>query len=481
MNRLMFVVATLALPSLALAERPLTYDEALSGAQQANPQLAASQLSFAESEASVMGARGIFDPQLTMTGSWSQFTRVAFDPLNYKNTGSNLTGDVGINGQIVTGTNYSLGGTLTRTDSLTQYDLLGDNESDAWQRSLRGSITQNILKGHRLAYNLQQVTRATNGLAIAELSLEKARQDTLAQAAQAYWAWAYQVELAQISDESTSIAEEALRIGKLRVENGDLAPVEQTRLEAAAVQARIAAMDTHQAANQAADSLLLLMGETPGQELLPATKIGDVPVFTIDRAKAVDVALAQNLDLAVARANADSATWDAKNARHATLPSLSVTGSANLGGSENLIAPPNAENGWEPEWAPTSNLSVSTNFSMPLGNRAGRGESQRAAAAAQSRTLSVQELERSVASQVALQADKLGSAREKVQLADVNVQLAESTLIAEEAKAEQGRAIQKDVLEARTEVQRTKAEAAKARTDYRIAQTELLKLQGQLE
>lgn len=480
MKRLVLALL-LVLPSVALAERPLTYDEALAGALRANPQLATSQLSHEQAQGSLMAAQGMFDPELSLSGSWSQFTRVAFDPLNYKNSGSNLNGEIGLGGQLLTGTNYSLGGSLSRSDTLTDYDLLPENESDAWQRSIRASITQNLLKGHRLAYNMQQITRARNGVTIAELTLEKARQDTAAQAASGYWAWAYQVELAAISDESAEIAVEAHRIGALRVESGDLAAVEETRLEAASVQARITAMEAHQAANQAADTLLLLMGELPGQDLLPATSVGDVPVFTIDREDAVKVALAQNLDLAVARANADGAVLESKNAKHATLPSLSVTGAMNLGGSENLIAPPNAENDWVPEWAPTSSLSLSANLSMPLGNRAGRGESQRAAASAHSRALSVEELERSIASQTALQADKLASAREKVELADVNVRLAEATLIAEEAKAEAGRTIQKDALEARAGVQRAKADAAKARTDYRIAQTELLRLQGQLE
>ena len=77
--------------------------------------------------------------------------------------------------------------------------------------------------------------------------------------------------------------------------------------------------------------------------------------------------------------------------------------------------------------------------------------------------------------------ERLSSARERMELADVNLRLSESTLSAEEAKADAGRAILKDVLEAQTDVARKKAEAAKARTDYQIARAELLKLQGQLE
>jgi outer membrane protein TolC len=74
----------------------------------------------------------------------------------------------------------------------------------------------------------------------------------------------------------------------------------------------------------------------------------------------------------------------------------------------------------------------------------------------------------------------LESARQRMDLADANVRLAIETLEAEEALFEEGRGLQKDVLEARTQVTRARAEAAKARTDHRLAQTLLLKLQGQL-
>jgi outer membrane protein TolC len=68
-----------------------------------------------------------------------------------------------------------------------------------------------------------------------------------------------------------------------------------------------------------------------------------------------------------------------------------------------------------------------------------------------------------------------------MELSDANLRLAQQTLEAEEALASAGRNIQRDVLQARTEVDRAKADAAKARTDYRLAQAQLLRLQGQLD
>jgi outer membrane protein TolC len=92
----------------------------------------------------------------------------------------------------------------------------------------------------------------------------------------------------------------------------------------------------------------------------------------------------------------------------------------------------------------------------------------------------VGELEASVRASVAQQVRVLQTSQSRIELADANSRLALQTLAAEEALAAAGRSIQKTVLEARAEVDRTAAEAAKARTDHQLAQTELLRLQGQL-
>jgi outer membrane protein TolC len=96
------------------------------------------------------------------------------------------------------------------------------------------------------------------------------------------------------------------------------------------------------------------------------------------------------------------------------------------------------------------------------------------------RELDLEETTRRVRSEVLVQVTRLEAAQRKVDLADFQVRLAQETLDAEEALNEAGRAIQKDVLEARQERDRLTSEAAKARTDWRIAQVDLLRLQGQL-
>ncbi len=462
--------------------RPLTLDDALDSALAANPQLRRARLDRNAAEASLLGARGQFDPTAVIDGNWRRSQQKGFFQ-GFPFDSESRSWDVGtaIEGTTLTGTTYALNAGLDRNFSsfVTDFGTGGSNESiqDAYTSNLSVSLTQNLLEGLLTSYNLQNVTRARQGLTSAELGLERARQEALSQTATAYWNWVYQAQLRDIAEDRVTAAEEDLRIGSLRVEAGELAPVEETRLEAAAVQARSNAIDARNTAQKAADDLLLLMGEEPGQAVLPASKPGDVRPLELDPEAATEVALSQNLDLAIARSDLELADIEAKNARHARLPTLSATGSAGIGAQDDSAGA--AVTGLTDTDA-FPFLAVGGSFRMPLGNRAARGESQRTATVRLQRQNSVTELENSVRAQVQQQVRVLESSRRRVELADLNLRLAEETLQAEEALAEVGQSIQREVLEARVEVDRTKAEAAKARTDYRLAEIELMRLQGQL-
>jgi len=467
----------------ARAQRMISFGEALDATGAANPGLMRSQFEVEQAEASLMAARGTFDPTLSVDTTWQRAQREEYlgGGLLTKSLGTYWDFGAGISGLLPTGTTFSVDGTLDHFDSSFEVDIGEGYEGVANDFTSRTSVslTQQLLRGHRLSWNLHHVTQARDGLEIAEISLERTRQETLAEAARAYWSWAYQVHLVDIAEQNAAVAEEALRIGVLRLESGELAPVEKTRLEAALVQAQSGLIDARIAAEQAADVLLLLMGERPDQEVLPSTSLGDVPPLDLEVEAAVEVALAQNLDLAVARAQLETARVEHAYARHGTLPTLSATAAAGLGsGREDTLGA--ALTGLVDDEA-LPFYSVSGNLSVPIGNRAARGEASRTSGALHAAEIEVAELEHAVRAEVEQQVRLLSQARRRVELADVNARLAEETLSAEEALEQAGRSIQKDVLEARTELHRARVEAAKARADYRLAQTELLRLQGQLD
>lgn len=472
----------LALCAWAEGERPLTYREALEGALESNPSLRRATLDVGSAEAGVLSARGGFDPELGVDGTWRRSrSRGFFQGFPFES--ESRSWDVGsrLSGQSLTGTSYSLNTSLDRNFSsfITDFGAVGTNEriQDAYTANVNVSLTQQLLKGLRIAYNTQNVTRARQGVRTAELALEKARQDALADTARAYWAWVYQDRLREIALQSESVAEEALRIGVLRLEAGELAPVEKTRLEAALVQAKASTMDADVASRQAADTLLLLIGGRPGEAITPATAPGDVGPMALDPEAAVTVALAQNFDLAVARAELEAAETDLQNARHGRLPSLAATASTGVGAQDESAGA--AVTGLFDEDA-FPFVQLGGQLTVPLGNRTARGQAESSAVALEQRRLATTDLEANVSAQVRQQVRVLQAAERRVELADANLRLAEQTLAAEEALMDAGRGIQRDVLEARTEVDRTRAEAAKARTDHRLARVELLRLQGQL-
>ncbi|MCB9689698.1 MAG: TolC family protein [Alphaproteobacteria bacterium] len=478
----------------AHAERPVTYTEALDAAAGNAIGVVDARLLRDRAEAAVRASQGRFDPLYTLDASTSRSrTQGFFQGFPYTNlrrawvVSNNLSGSAG------TGTSYSVDFSVDRNISEFTTDLGAGPTTqlqDAYRSDVSVSVTQQLLKGIRFRYNTQNVVAARNALTAAELTVEQQRQGVLYDAASAYWSWVYAVELRDNAQEALSVAEEALRVGRLQVERGQLAPVEATRLEAALVQARQAALDTDVSAEQAADKVLLLMGESPDQVVLPATEAGDVPSFDLDPERAAAVARESNLDLRVARQQLDTARIQLANSKHATLPTLSATGATGVGSQR---CPPGTTNADctvgntldaiggllqddnQPFW------TVGGTFSVPLGNRSAAGQRDQAAADVARAERQLADLERVVDGQVQSQVRVLSSARQRTELADANLRLAEETLKAEEALAAAGRSIQKDVLEARTNVERAKAEAAKARTDYRLAQARLLQLQGQLQ
>lgn len=468
----------------AHAERPVTYREALEAALDANPTLQRSQLSRDQAQAGLVAASGGFDPIYNANAFYAKSTSQQFFPgfgsQSFDNRSWGLTNSV--SGTAMTGTTLE----LSHNFRYNQYenpltDEFGNPAGvvavERYNGDLTASVTQKLLRGLSFKYNLENVTVARRNVDVADLSLEQMRQDTLARAAQAYWTWVYQASVAEIQRNSVAVAQEALRVGELKVDAGELAPVEKTRLQAALVQAQANALESENQAEQAANDLLLTMGERPDQALVPATPAGDVPTWELDVDKAIEVAKAQNLDLVVARANLETAEIQRKNGAHGRLPDLSAT--LELGRTvQNAEDAATAMDLFGTPSDPT--LLVSGNLTVPLLNRSARGLSQQDQVLVAQRRSELEELERSIAAQVEQQVRTLQSARRRVELADANVALAEQTLAAEQALSDAGRSIQKDVLEARTEVDRTRAEAAKARTDYRVAQTELLRLQGQL-
>ena len=117
---------------------------------------------------------------------------------------------------------------------------------------------------------------------------------------------------------------------------------------------------------------------------------------------------------------------------------------------------------------------------MPLANRAARGDVMSQAAALTQANINLETAERNIAQQVTMNIRTVESAARKVDLAALNLQLAEETLAAEKAKQDAGRAIEKDVLLAISTRDEAAVNLARTKADYQKAVVALEALQGKL-
>ena len=470
----------LAVPvALALT---LTYEEALTRAGEANVDVRAAAQDVLAAEASLLAARSPFEPTLDASGSYysqaEEGTSPQFGETYYEASGWNAS--AALVQPLATGTSLSVGMDSSQSRTLFRGQIEGfdfESEEDGQIASkLTFTLSQQLLQGHRLAWNLQGVRTAKGVRSIAEAMRQARRQQVLADTARQFWGARYQRSLADIAAQTWEIAKEQRRVAQALVEGGRLAPVEGTRAEALMVQAERASMLADSAARAAEEALLIGIGEPPGTALELVSAPSAPPALSLDEDAVVEAVLQGNPELVGLRIQLDTRRRALKDARHALLPALGGTASYALKGYEPTLAGSLAE-------AATGDFrdySLGAQLSLPLFNRADRGALGQAEAAATLAELDVRRLEDGLTQAARAQVRTLEAASRDVELARLNVRLAEETLAAEQARLAEGRALQRDVSEALKGLDTARTEAERALTDYLVAVVELERLKGSL-
>ncbi|GEM_PF-1168058 len=491
---------------------PLTYDDALDEALRANADLLGAQADVRAAEGSLLSTRGVYDPILgaslytSANTSEDSLARFGFP-------GAVSLQDTDVNGwnldlsqSFWTGTAWSVGWDSTYATNAygfytTEGEPLATGGSDEqltkyFQNGLSLSLTQQLLDGVRLASNLATVRASQRAVTSAEAAQLQARQDVLAAAAAAYWdlyaAWRGEAT----ADRAVEVATEEHRIVEAQVAAGNMAPIEATRVEAALAQARLDQITSRQAADAASDTLALVLGRSATERITPETGPGEVPQgLEIPVADAVSAAMDGSPALQLAQLGVDGADDDLLVARHGRLPSLAVTGSLGFNGYReyDILVEQETDPAFDVGWSTGAaaardklfSLDYRNNYlglelSTPLGFRVERGQVLSAGAGLERARRDLEAAERSVAQQVAAQVRTIENAYSTVELAELNLRLAEETLAAEKARQDVGRAIQKDVLEAIRARDAAEAGLVSALVDFRKALVALKALQGKL-
>ena len=474
------------IPAAFAQSTDLSYDDALQRALEANPELLSADADVRAAAGGLLSAQGTFEPSLGASyGYTNDATQDFFPPSVYYDTQSTSTEwGTSVSSFLPTGTSMAL--SWNNTDQFSDYisylnpetpdDVLTQESRDVYISALTASVTQSLLQGFKTTYNLSGVRSARRALTSAEATLIEQRQQVLASTAEGYWGLYYQSRLVEIATETLNLTKEERRVVLARIDRGDLAPVERSRVEAAVLSSESALLDAQNAAATALESLLLMMGEDPSDALSLTTPPRPVVSHNFDEGALTEEAMGTNPGLMQLRIAEEIAEANLSDANHARLPDLSGTARYTRYGQESDFSGATSElvSGDLRTWYVGADLTV------PLGNRVDRGlMAQRVAELEAARTGRLS-AERALAQQIRAQVRAVRSAQLQVQLSEANLKAAEDTLAADQALRDAGRAIQKDVLESIRDFNNARNDAEKSRSDYNLALIELSRLRGAL-
>jgi outer membrane protein TolC len=459
----------------------LSYEQALEKAVENNPQIQIALMEQERAKMAVMSARSIFDPSLNLSAGQNRNTQEQFfaGVGAFKSEVYGPTYTIGMNSTLPTGTSLSVDWTTSRSTSTYALEAFGDAEQQISpiDTKLTMTMTQSLLQGFMIRYNEQALRQAKRALTMSEWAGIEGAQSALADTASAYWNSVYQVQIAELAQESVAIALEEERLVEARVAQGTLASVELDRVKAATLLAKVSALEAEAGLQSSLEGLLLLLGEDSQNEVHLSSKIPNFDVREMVTEKEVEQVLANNPTLQRISMDIISAEEEVRDARHALLPNL--TGTARF-----------SYTGWEDEFSDAVDEMIlgdlpgryiGLNLEVPIANWGDRGAYQQKKIALDKSHKEREQQIQTITQQVYLQLRTLEQVQTKIELHRLNILVAEKTLQTDQALRNAGRNIEKDVLASIKAVEEAKVNYERAVVDGVLAWVELQKLKGELK
>jgi hydrophobic/amphiphilic exporter-1 (mainly G- bacteria), HAE1 family len=319
----------------------LTVDEAVKMALDNNPDLAADRIDPQIGDTRVAAASGVFRPIFnTSANSNNQL----LPPSNFltpvAQSNDVVTSTAGLNQSLPWyGTTYSLGWTLTHTNSnsiLNSYNPLV-------QSGLSVSVSQPLIRNLSFDSNRQQLATSKTNRDISDTRLRESLVHTTANVKAAYWNLVSARATVDARKSTLDLAQELVRVNKAKVDVGTAPPLDlvSAQAEVASDQEQLIIAET--SVKESEDRLRLLIFDTANREnwnvAIEAVDSPPIATASIDLEAAVTRALAQRADLLRARKDIENTKTSVKFTNNQRLPDVRVNGSyqaSGLGGTQIL-------------------------------------------------------------------------------------------------------------------------------------------------
>ncbi len=463
--------------------RTLGLDQALDVMVRENPDLQRARVDLAIADAGSLSAAGLDDWVLTANGAWVSSRRalVAGEPFQTPSSDS-LSLSAQITRSLATGgtVGLSLAGGYTETEYAFDFGFgLQEETVDTISASLVASVSQPLLRGRGREVARAAQERARLARDAAALKREIAADDAVLAVVAAYWELSYAIRSVAIREGSLDLAREQLRITREAIAGEVSAPTEALAIEQAIAVREQALLLARIAVEERSLELRRLVGLEvgPGEVELDTR---DQPAVADGRSFDLDAALAaareRNPRLALLRVSGDDAAIEVVLGRDQLRPQLDVSASFGPTGNATEASTTFDQVGKMDAYTASANIV----FSQPLGRRAARGALDRADQTRRRLRIDLAEAERQIAVSVVHAVNLVRTARKRIEVADLAVELAEQNLDNEKILYQAGSTRAFDVLARQDEIQSAKLERERAVVDYLIAVANVDALTGDL-
>ncbi len=503
-SRLIASAVLFALVSPVGAEQALTLDEAIGFALEKNERIFISREFAAAAQANTSGARGVYNPLLTLDGFWRETKQPVNSAFSGAPAGQGAPTDESLEGSAILSQYLPTGGTVSaraltgRGESNGTFNLL----SPVYETVVGVEFRQPLLRDRAMdAERVSiRVADAEKKRSAAELRVEIT--ETLVAVERAYWDLAAARAAVRVGEEAVRLAEEQLTETQARVEAGSAPETEIAQPRAELERRRGNLLAAQELTSRTDTSLKLLMLSDDDATLWEETFVPevdrDLDIETVDRGVEMERALASRPELEVARAIIERRQAERTFTHSGTRPALDafvsydrfgISGAGNPAATDAqgnpVVVPSTYDGGWGRSWSMLGDedfddVRAGLVFSFPLGNDAAQAADAVAKHAERQAEAEMTFTRKSVRADVLNAVASLETAGQRIEAARAGREAAETQLSAERDRYDAGLSTNFLVLTRQNDLSTARLDEISANLDYRIARAELARATGSL-
>ncbi|HEV8073550.1 MAG TPA: TolC family protein [Opitutaceae bacterium] len=455
---------------------PLTLDECVAQALEKNFNVRIQRFSTEQARDSVIIAKSSYDPTLNLDSQKSVTKGAALtDPATGQIAGGLYTNNeattLSVSQKIPTGGTLSANSDLNRDRNVPSSDWL----NPAYTSDVSLSLTQPLLQGAGVDYNLAAIKRAKLGVQIADLNFKSTVLTVIFNVETAYFNLIFAREQYKVQEDSLRLAQELYKENDVKRQTGVLTDLDVLQAQVGVATANSQLILDEQTVHNDEDILLQSLSQ---RDFSGQVGPVDFPVMASDPEVSFDLSYKLARDngpnLAIIQATIEQFKLDALTTKRNALPELDVNGAIgynSLGksysGALNQVLDDHGHS-WQ--------AGVTLNF--PIGLRANRALYHQALASQHSEETTFEQEDENLTVQVRSAVRAVQTGIESVRASTETATLSEKQYELEKAKFDAGLVTSLDVLTEQNALLAARVQELQAKVNLRTAIANLRFLEG---